>query len=361
MIIQIEALDTLFFRDGKPFTMGDETWANGIFPPPPSVFYGALRSAYFAQHPDDLELANTDSDPTKELVIKGIYIQEYGSPYFPVPLDLVESKYKDFNDLEDEDWENYITVNLLTSIKKEKTFFSSADNTNLSLLSLNEEIEGLDNLSFLKNNMFRQYQKGNSTSLKATPISKLILKENKIGIQRSRTTNTTVDGMLYRVAMNRLGNIKFAVDFEGLELDKEGLLKLGGEAKVATYNSDVIPRNFKILSKQDFAINTKIKIILLTPAIFKKGWIPSFIDGSNVKLISACVGKPISIGGFDMKEREPKYMRKAVPAGSVYYIEVLNKEVFKNIFSSHSINDSFDDINYSNQGFGLYSLAKFLS
>ena len=48
MIIQIDPLDTLFFRNGKPFTMGEETWADAVFPPYPSVVYGALRSAYFS-------------------------------------------------------------------------------------------------------------------------------------------------------------------------------------------------------------------------------------------------------------------------------------------------------------------------
>ena len=44
MRIRIKALDTLFFRDGKPFTSGEETWADGTFPPYPSVLYGALRT-----------------------------------------------------------------------------------------------------------------------------------------------------------------------------------------------------------------------------------------------------------------------------------------------------------------------------
>ena len=36
-IIEIEALDTLFFRDGKPFTMGQDTVGESIFPPHPST------------------------------------------------------------------------------------------------------------------------------------------------------------------------------------------------------------------------------------------------------------------------------------------------------------------------------------
>ena len=33
MLAKITPLDTVFFRDGKPFSWGEETWAEGIFPP----------------------------------------------------------------------------------------------------------------------------------------------------------------------------------------------------------------------------------------------------------------------------------------------------------------------------------------
>ncbi|HEC25711.1 MAG TPA: hypothetical protein ENI54_06865, partial [bacterium] len=64
MIVEIDALDTLFFRDGKPFTMAENRWADTVFPPFPSVIYGALRSAYFANHIEELGKAKTDDDPT---------------------------------------------------------------------------------------------------------------------------------------------------------------------------------------------------------------------------------------------------------------------------------------------------------
>jgi CRISPR-associated protein Cmr3 len=47
--IEIHALDTLFFRDGKPFERGEESVANGSFPPLPSVIYGALRTAFLGE------------------------------------------------------------------------------------------------------------------------------------------------------------------------------------------------------------------------------------------------------------------------------------------------------------------------
>ena len=70
--IVLDAFDTLFFRDGKPFFMGDDTWADGIFPPPPSVISGALRTGYFSHHIDKLADAATGLDPTGQLCVTGI-------------------------------------------------------------------------------------------------------------------------------------------------------------------------------------------------------------------------------------------------------------------------------------------------
>lgn len=55
MIIEMKPLDTLFFRDSKPFSRGEDTWADTIFPPYPSTVYGALRTAWFKQNIKEFE------------------------------------------------------------------------------------------------------------------------------------------------------------------------------------------------------------------------------------------------------------------------------------------------------------------
>jgi CRISPR-associated protein Cmr3 len=92
MIIQVDPLDTLFFRDGKPFSMGNDSWANSVFPPYPSVIYGALRSTYFSEHIHKLKMANTPEDPTKNLKITGIYFSIHNEIYLPLPFDCVQEK-----------------------------------------------------------------------------------------------------------------------------------------------------------------------------------------------------------------------------------------------------------------------------
>lgn len=89
MKLQFDALDPLFFRDGRPFTMGEESYAEGIFPPMPSTVRGALRSMWIsgqldASDADKDTLANTSNGV--KLTYFGLGVA--GKPVFPAPLDL---------------------------------------------------------------------------------------------------------------------------------------------------------------------------------------------------------------------------------------------------------------------------------
>lgn len=82
----------------------------------------------------------------------------------------------------------------------------------------------------------------------------------------------------------------------------------------------------------------RFKIYFITPAIFKNGWYPDFLSRQNgdylegnlpntslrVRLVGACVGRTIPVGGFDIKKKHPKEIQKAVPAGSVYFFQFIN-------------------------------------
>jgi len=156
MQIEIKPLDTLFFRDGKPFSMGEETWADSIFPPSPSVFYGALRTAYFANHPHDISKANTTDDPTKDLKIKGIYYSINNDNYFPLPYDCVKEKDNKNEKIFSLKLEkksnlisNYPLEYMLQSDNNKK--IENIDNALFSLSQLEKYLKStIDNLDFIK-------------------------------------------------------------------------------------------------------------------------------------------------------------------------------------------------------------------
>ncbi len=319
MRIKIEAIETLFFRDGKPFNLGAETWADVVFPPYPSVLYGALRSTVLFQKGISFSQADTEKDPSRKLVIKGIYLAVNDNLYLPMPLDCAKEKDSRNN--------KAMLLKLaerpLSSYPLPKTLGSES------------EIEAIAD-GLLHEAIFEHYLRG-SKVLFYDRIDRFIRTEPRVGIARNIETKAVLEGRLYRVGMIRPENEKkektaLVIDFEGIELEERGLLRLGGEGKIVHYarTGNGIEDGMAAFPELD---NDMFKIYLSTPALFKHGWLPGWIEegtflgelaGIKVKLIAASVGKHISIGGFDYKLGKPKPMKRAVPPGSVYYFQTLS-------------------------------------
>ncbi len=351
-MIELNPLDTLFFRDGKPFTMGEDSWADSIFPPYPSAIYGVLRSLYFGEHPNEVPNANTKKDPTADLKIKGIYLSKDGNLMAPVPRDLVCPKEK-----MTESKKEYELVQLQMT---ENKYISS--NMKLSyILTYPDEVENLQN-GFLDIGSLNGYLNCHTGNLTAIDIKDgHVLQENKTGIGRNKKTRTAEEHMLYTIQMNRVVNLSLMVDYEGIELPESGMTKMGGEGKIVSYR-----QNVPLSTIESPEIENKMfKIFLMTPAFFENGWIPGWIDKENligkkdnltVKLIAAALGKYIPIGGFDMKKKIPKEMRRAVPAGSVYYFEIQKGTIAEAIEIFHL--KSISEFGTDREGFGVAIVGK---
>jgi len=344
MQLEIKAIDTLFFRNGMPFSKGEETWSGSVFPPYPSVFYGALRTVYFANHLDELNKANEENDPTAKLRLEGIYYKIYENLYFPLPFDCVSIK--------DNKNDKVVKLNF------EQRIFPGSFNLDY-VLSYNQNVENVPG-GILSKSVFTMYLEGKLQECDIGKLDNYVANEYKTGIGMDRNLRSSKEGELYRIETKRLKNMAFVVKFSGLDVsafNKKGVIKIGGEAKAARYVETNEDTKIKYPS---FDNNEKrFKIVLSTPAIFKNGWIPHWIDkntfrgnynGIKLKLLTAAIGKPVLVGGFDIKENRPKPMYKAVPAGSVYYFELLDGEMSDVISSFHE--KALSDI-MSKQGFGI--------
>jgi len=348
MLIKLNAYDTLFFRDGRNFTAGEDFWANSLFPPPPSVIYGALRTTWFAGHPDQFQRlvdSEGEDDPTKNLKVNRIVLAYNNKPHFPVPGDIVCQK--------DDKETGYLMVSQPISEDMVADYrFQYCFNP-----PFDKEIESVED-SYLSQISFADYLKGNAHEFNLISKADIITDEYKIGIGRNRTTGTVHEGLLYRVGMVRLPEAGIMVDFDNLRLPAKGLMRLGGEGKAVHYQeTSALSR---VMCPE---INDVFKLVINTPAIFEKGWLPQAFDEQSLtgswkniemEIINAAVGNYMSIGGWDMLKGEPKPMYRAVPPGSVYYIRLKNSdaEALQKAFHGQCISDI-----YPEQGFGLSYLG----
>jgi CRISPR-associated protein Cmr3 len=169
-------------------------------------------------------------------------------------------------------------------------------------------------------------------SFKIRKSSDYICSELKVGIGRDDQTRTSGDtGKLYRVGLQRLSarggmsRLELAVVYENLSVPDSGILKMGAEGKCVSYRTESMP-NFDISDLRQ-SESRRFKLYLMTPGIFDRGWVADWMlqgayNGINFDFIGAASGRSMHMGGFDMKQGKPKPMRKAVPAGSVYYFEL---------------------------------------
>ena len=376
MILFLQANDTFFFRDGRPFTKGDQSEGYSIFPPMPSTILGALRTAYIAEHGDlssfyDGKMEQSIGTPGSlgSMCLKGAFLADTEFRiYYPIPLDLVVKK-------EDTDKKLYV----LEVGTESSNLSSNASLPHLLKWSDAEDVESETN-GRLEDIDMTEYLLAGQTEFVFRSLEDFIRDEPKIGIERDYNTSASKDNMLYRINMSRfqsqflnpneqkaLSDLGLVVDYQcDKKLPANGLLKLGGEGKSFTYkqschNPDPLAINGNIEAlKKSIRSSRVFKLYFATPAIFDQGWLPKWIDKETHKaeysslsfeLITAAVGKPIAIGGWDMKKNIPKPTRQAVPAGSVYYFKVSDANCVDTIFDTFHYKNISDY--QAKEGYGL--------
>lgn len=405
MKLFLQPNDTFFFRDGKPFTKGEQSEGHSIFPPLPSTALGALRSAYIAAFGDlsifysggMQHIVGTPKSLCNAIRLRGIFPSNSRDNqldiFFPVPLDLIYRK--------DDEGSRHIPLHLLTPAPHN---FKSNGSMNTILRwadaeSIDSNADGLLDLVGIE-----QYLVADDTALLLVNRNTLIERESKIGIARSRDTLSSEDHMLYRIDMHRFRNrdgiYGFIVDYECHKpLPTEGgLLKLGGEGKSFAYrdidlridclsnsleSNSLWPNFLKPVDnlstdsqgnhletiKASIQSTGKFKLYFATPTIFKNGWLPSWLDSDTfsgeypagqtspicLKLVTAAVGKPIVVGGWNMARNGAKRSFRAVPAGSVYYFELIDKSRTDDLITAFHYQNISDK--RSKEGFGLAFIA----
>lgn len=364
MIYTIKPVDDYFFRSPVPFEAGGETTVlHSIFPPLPSTFAGAFRK---------LVIDRQNSSSSLKIGWNGLMTD--GKISFPMPRDLYRTKQK-----KDLTW----LVKPKGLINKKLSNFPLDYRMNLNEKS--DKKEKIQVIPYMQEDMMQAYLNADAGELTCVDLSAGLIRSRRLGIAIDKRSGVSKNQNLYTIeGIRPQENINLAVEVQGDLISFQGVLKIGGEAKLGDYNRT----DRQINVEPPTGASRYFKLYLATPAIFRNGWLPGWIDehtqvgyfksrkkAVKLKLISACVERSVLCGGFGSVKTEegkienlPVEMRYAVPAGSVYYFKLLEGtyEDAVKLFHQKCISDYrermgfqyqvFNRSRYCDRGFG-YSLV----
>lgn len=339
---ELKGQDNYLFRDGRAFSKGSDFKARTIFPPLPLVLRGTLRTAYFSSHMEEFIYAGTEKDPTEQIKIQCMMLRYKGSILIPLPLNTYLSRKK-----EEEEWKAKL-LTLQESPKYSSHPLPYVLGTEDELREISEVTEN----DYARLEDVIKLMSGEKIEISIFKLSEIMVKEIKTGIAIDRNTGRSADQMYYETELvypyDGEGNsIDILVAAEGMDhVDLNGMVKLGGEGKTASARTI---EDFSKQLKKPEKISKHFALTLLSPSIFENGWYPGFIDretkvgeisGTKIQLVAVAVGRSVPISGFDMKKRRPKPLYHGVPAGTVYYFEILEGDAQEVIDFLHRKNIS---------------------
>lgn len=334
MRLQLDPIDTLFFRDGTPFAADSSapSDAGGLFPPFPSTITGALRAALARRNgwsgtgrwPASLNLAlGPGPEDLGLLSFTGPFLLLDGKPLFPAPLHLQGTPTTD----------GWIPRALLQPGTPVRCDLGDA----VRLPDLPDEIQGHERRALKPGDGWWLNPDGLKAVLRGdVPAQHTLVHarqlwqtEPRIGIEREVNTRTAASGRLYTSRHVRLARgVGLGVEIHGLGPEWNtpygSLVPLGGESRL------VECRAWDQALELDSPLATisttgRLLILALTPLALPLdqalGRVP-LTGWPHTRVISACLGPPQRIGGWDSLARRPLPLQSFLPAGSVLFCEL---------------------------------------
>jgi len=332
--LHIEAVDTLMFRDGRPFNQHDAGAAEAVsvFPPYPPTIVGAVRLALAKAHgfdgtgstwPEDIVGTGVDwqGDATLgPLQFSSIMVLHGEQIVFPVPLSVVEGhdasgdpQMTCLRPGAERDCDLGAKVHLPVPARSDLQGIKSIDDRWLSEEGMEAVLAG-----------------------RAPDRADLVARdevwrnEPRVGIGIDIRNRRVNEGQLYMASHVRPGEATaLYIEVSGTDLSDypTGLTPLAGEHRMANISSGErvhLPTS-PSLKTENGAIS--YTVIHLSPCLLDRLPRPGeSLDNLPGKVVSACLGRPRVIGGWYSVQGRAIAMRPALPAGSVWFMETKQGE-----------------------------------
>ncbi len=321
--LEIEPVDTLFFRDARPFEAASRG-ASGL--PMPQTLTGAVRSLLLERHGVDFrrlgeQMKNgasfaqalaefgPEARAVADVRVRGPYFTLCGEVLVPAPASLRREK----------------KTGKLVRIDPLKTPLPGWRPEAQEMRPLwrrgREAVEAAD--GFLKPSGLRCFLNGDVPDPDALVPQKEVYEfDDRTGIGIDPKSNAAAESLIYAVSMLVLrpkaglyAEVRGPVDALTPLIktkDEPILMRLGGEGRHVVVRSNGQGADWPAIPPVS---NTGRLVLLTTPAYFN-GWKPPAFEP-----VAAAVGNGQAVSGWDLAQGGPKPNRFMVPAGSVYFLQ----------------------------------------
>jgi CRISPR-associated protein Cmr3 len=344
--------DVLFFRDGKPASMGEDHYLRPIFPPHPATLYGAVRTqrlleegcdlsniseAWWGALPEQLRNEVGEWGDHGTLRLRGPWLlrdSTVSEILVPAPLDLQvwvapaetpdnsRSVTKVVRLLPDSSrngrqWSHSLAM--MTPCRREANRWVEWQR------STDERDPKPAHGWFLTMKGIESWIAGLSPAPQEFVDSRALWSiEMRTGLGLQKERRTSQSGMLYTFGFIRMARgVSIGFEIDGGALRPGCHVRLGGENRLALLESGPSLTN-AIEALQPPAADDGV-FALMTAGIFDEGSRP------HPSVSAAVVTETVRVGGWDLARRGPKPLSRAVPAGSVYYIDGAPFEQFSSL------------------------------
>lgn len=326
--LEIEPVDTLFFRGAESMEAGENHEVDTMFPPMPATITGAIRTAILRQRtiapadylkePDrfrqEYPLLGTPKDPGFSL-LGPLFMAGNGVLLLPAPAHW----YADLPDSTKMQWgEKKYTVqaaaplaagtNGLAGSVNQPFWVHRPEGSDMKSLNgywatkeaFDAMHQGKGEIVFI--NSLDGLQAGGASIL---PVNALFDREERVGIALT-PQRTAREGHLYSAVHIRIRDgVRLVVGISSSHqapMESEGILQLGGEQRVCRYH---------VLTELDLPKKTHGNMLLAISPLEISQLPPELVACPRTS------GKLLRIGGWDMEKRFHKPMGAWLPAGTV--------------------------------------------
>lgn len=404
--ILINPRDPLIARDGRPFGIGNR--AHCLDWLPPSTVAGTLRTLVGKCTGGDFDQETIAS--LLGIHITGPFPWRGGELFLPAPLDAVYYPGKISSEEEGPRVTSRGTIHAIRPLELAPGEGCDLPHASLHPVGLSPEIKSefkparvpqfwamseLVKWLFMRETSCPaafpppEQTEGDQIPIEAGKFLSSIPKESRFHTQVDPDTGTAQDehlfsttGLVLRNPMtirartntpSKSGGQVREVEEVALQ-ELNGLHPLGGERRLAHWvtGADQVqsksPWDLPDPVRQAISADDvkRVRMVLASPGLFAEGWKPGWLapredgfvgtppssPGIKLRLVGACVGRWRPISGWSYEARGPKPVRRLVPEGSVYFLEILEGDALE-LVETAWLESICDDEQDQKDGFGV--------